>query len=48
MSDYEPCAICGKMGYTDERTHTPAGHLCARCARPDIFSTPSDTPQAKV
>lgn len=37
MTDYTPCASCGKMGYTDERTSIPKGHLCTRCARPDLF-----------
>ena len=37
MTDYKPCAGCGKMGYTDERTSTPTGHLCTSCARPDLF-----------
>ena len=33
---YLPCSSCGSLGYTDERTYTAAGYLCARCAKPEI------------
>ena len=36
VGDYLPRADCGKMGYTDQRTSTPRGYICVRCARPDI------------
>lgn len=31
-----PCARCGRMGWTDQRQWTEDGHICVRCARPDI------------
>jgi len=36
VGEYVPCPDCGKLGYTDQRTRTQRGYLCARCARPDI------------
>jgi len=36
VGDYLPCVWCGKMGYTDQREKVADGHICVRCARPDI------------
>ena len=36
VGDYLPCVWCGKMGYTDQREKVDDGHICVRCARPDI------------
>jgi len=36
VGDYLPCVWCGKMGYTDQREEVEDGHICVRCARPDI------------
>ncbi len=30
------CKGCGKMGYSDEFQSEKNGHLCVRCARPDL------------
>lgn len=30
------CKMCGKKGYDDEFQCSPNGHLCVRCARPDL------------
>ena len=35
-TEYIPCADCGAMGYTDQRTFTLTGFICARCANPHI------------
>jgi len=44
-AEYRPCAGCGKMGYTDERTYSKEqeGYLCVRCARPDLDWTTAKT-----
>jgi len=34
--EYLPCVWCGKLGYTDQREEVDDGHICVRCARPDI------------
>lgn len=34
--EYLPCVWCGRMGYTDQREEVADGHICVRCARPDI------------
>ncbi len=36
VGEYLPCVWCGKMGYTDQRQKVEDGHICVRCARPDI------------
>ena len=36
IGEFLPCVWCGKMGYTDQREKVADGHICVRCARPDI------------
>ena len=38
QAEYKPCAGCGVMGYTDERTFSKEqkGYLYIRCSRPDL------------
>jgi uncharacterized membrane protein len=36
VGKYLPCVWCGKKGYTDQREEVKDGHICVRCARPDI------------
>tara|TARA_Y100000310_G_C20572848_1_gene758925 strand:+ start:1102 stop:1284 length:183 start_codon:yes stop_codon:yes gene_type:complete len=36
VGEYLPCVWCGKLGYTDQRQKVDDGHICVRCARPDI------------
>lgn len=36
VGDLLPCVWCGKLGYTDQREEVADGHICVRCARPDI------------
>jgi hypothetical protein len=45
QTEYKPCAGCGVMGYTDERSYSKQlkGHLCIRCSRPDIDWTNAKT-----
>ena len=42
------CPKCGKIGYTDQRTETPSGYLCTRCANPHIDWASYDSNMAKL